>query len=214
MLRLVGSLLAELADDPAEFAGWDASQVEPTLRESGDRFAAFLAVAPDGEPVGVATLTEAVAAYAQGRYGIISELYVAPDYRSRGVGKILLDAVAAFGRRRGLAQGGRHRTAGGAVGADGRVLPAERLRLHRAQAAAGPVRCLGRKSEGGVGEACSRWLIPGRGSTDPAHGMTLGSPSFGPAQRAVNVHGGWRLAATWACASMSVRLNRPEMLMA
>ena len=101
VLRLVGRLLVELADDPAEFAGWDASQVEPILRESGDRFAAFLAVGHDGEPVGVATLTEAVAAYAQGRYGIISELYVAPDYRSRGVGKLLLDAVAAFGRRRG-----------------------------------------------------------------------------------------------------------------
>ncbi len=100
VLRLVGNLLAELADDPAEFAGWDASRIAPILRESGDRFAAFLAVAADGEPVGVATLTEAVAAYAQGRYGIISELYVAPDYRSRGVGKLLLDAVAAFGRRR------------------------------------------------------------------------------------------------------------------
>jgi GNAT superfamily N-acetyltransferase len=101
VLQLVESLLAELADDPAEFAGWDATQVEPILRESGDRFAAFLAVAPGGNPIGVATLTEAVAAYAQGKYGIISELYVARDYRGRGVGKLLLDTVAAFGRRRG-----------------------------------------------------------------------------------------------------------------
>ena len=65
-----------------------------------------------------------------------------------------------------------------------------------------------------LGEACSVGSIPAKGSTDPAHGMTLGSPSFGPAQRAVNVQGGWRLAATWTCASMSVRLNCPEMLMA
>ena len=54
------------------------SKVRPALEAAGDRFAAFLAQTPAGDVVGVATLTEAIAAYAQGRYGIISELYVAP----------------------------------------------------------------------------------------------------------------------------------------
>lgn len=101
VLDLVHRLLVELSDDPAEFAGWSAEEVRPVLESSGNQFAAFLAQAPGGEAVGVATLTEAVAAYAQGRYGIISELYVAPAYRSLGVGALLLTAVSQFGRDRG-----------------------------------------------------------------------------------------------------------------
>lgn len=101
VLRLVQCLLLELADDPAEFDGWDPAKVRPALDAAGDRFAAFLAQTPAGEVVGVVTLTEAVAAYAHGRYGIISELYVVPSHRSLGVGRILLDAVKDFGRERG-----------------------------------------------------------------------------------------------------------------
>jgi GNAT superfamily N-acetyltransferase len=101
VLRLVQRLLMELSDDPAEFDGWDPAKVRLALESAGDRFAALLAQTQAGEIVGVATLTEAIAAYAHGRYGIISELYVVPSHRSHGVGRILLDAVKAFGRERG-----------------------------------------------------------------------------------------------------------------
>ena len=101
VLNLVHRLLIELSDEPSEFAGWDANQVRLALQDAGDRFIAYLARTEGGEPVGVATLTEAVAAYAQGRYGIISELYVAPEYRSNGVGHRLLEAVKALARARG-----------------------------------------------------------------------------------------------------------------
>jgi GNAT superfamily N-acetyltransferase len=101
VLRLVQRLLRELADDPAEFDGWDPAKVRPALEAAGDRFAAFLARTAAGEVVGVVTLTEAVAAYAHGRYGIISELYVVPSHRSLGVGRMLLDAAKGFGRERG-----------------------------------------------------------------------------------------------------------------
>ena len=101
VLRLVQRLLMELSDDPAEFDGWDPAKVRPALEAAGDRFAALLAQTPEGQIVGVVTLTEAVAAYAHGRYGIISELYVLPSYRSHGVGQSLLDAVKDYGRGRG-----------------------------------------------------------------------------------------------------------------
>jgi GNAT superfamily N-acetyltransferase len=101
VLRLVQRLLMELSDDPAEFDGWDPAKVRPALEAAGDRFAALLAQTAEGQVVGVATLTEGVAAYAHGRYGIISELYVVPSHRSHGVGQMLLHAVKAYGRERG-----------------------------------------------------------------------------------------------------------------
>ncbi len=55
----------------------------------------------DPEPVGFAALCESAALYAGGRFGIVQEFYVAPEHRSRGVGKALLDAAAAHGRERG-----------------------------------------------------------------------------------------------------------------
>jgi GNAT superfamily N-acetyltransferase len=55
----------------------------------------------DGRDVGVLTLTEQFAIYAGGRYGVIDELYVAPEHRSAGVGARLLEAAAALGATRG-----------------------------------------------------------------------------------------------------------------
>ncbi len=55
-------------------------------------------LARDPEPVGFAALCESAALYAGGRFGIVQEFYVAPDRRSGGVGKALLDAATAHGR--------------------------------------------------------------------------------------------------------------------
>jgi len=98
---LVDHLLAELADDPSTFQVFDRDRVRRDLIEAGERFAAFLALDPTGAPHGVVTLTEGVAAYAGGRYGIISELYVAPASRRLGIGRRLLDAVRAEARLKG-----------------------------------------------------------------------------------------------------------------
>jgi GNAT superfamily N-acetyltransferase len=49
--------------------------------------------------IGVITLTETHALYAEGAFGIIPELYVKPPWRSRGVGATLLDAATQFGRQ-------------------------------------------------------------------------------------------------------------------
>ncbi|HXI22135.1 MAG TPA: GNAT family N-acetyltransferase, partial [Gemmatimonadales bacterium] len=101
VLTLVAELLTELANDPAEFGQVDPPTLLPDLRAAGDRFTAFLALTGPDRPVGVATLSEAVAAYAGGRYGILSELYVRPEHRGTRVGTRLLEAVKAHGRSRG-----------------------------------------------------------------------------------------------------------------
>lgn len=61
------------------------------------RYTAFLALA-EGATVGVITLTEATTIYARGTFGVIQELYVVPEQRSRGVGRRLVAAAEAEGR--------------------------------------------------------------------------------------------------------------------
>jgi GNAT superfamily N-acetyltransferase len=39
---------------------------------------------------------------ANGNYGIINEMYVAPEYRSAGIGVRLVEAAKNFGRHQGL----------------------------------------------------------------------------------------------------------------
>jgi GNAT superfamily N-acetyltransferase len=104
VLTLVERLLTELSGDPGHHASIDRNAVRPQLLEAPDRFSAFLAVDEQGTPVGVVTVTEAIAAYAGGRYGIISELYVEPTHRSAGVGRQLLGAVLSEARARGWAR--------------------------------------------------------------------------------------------------------------
>jgi GNAT superfamily N-acetyltransferase len=101
VLALVEKLLKELEDSPDEFQGIERGRIFADLESAGSRFMAFLAVSALGEPVGVITLFEAFAIYAGGNYGVIDEMYVAPEHRARGVGKRLLEAVTEEGRRKG-----------------------------------------------------------------------------------------------------------------
>lgn len=70
------------------------------LLEEDSRFMALLAFDGERRPVGVMTLAEAVAIYAQGRFGIIMELYVVPDARSAGIGDRLIQEARAIGQSR------------------------------------------------------------------------------------------------------------------
>jgi GNAT superfamily N-acetyltransferase len=70
------------------------------LLEEDSRFMALLAFDGERRPVGVMTLAEAVAIYAQGRFGIIMELYVVPDARSAGIGDRLIQEARSIGQSR------------------------------------------------------------------------------------------------------------------
>lgn len=71
---------------------------EKLLAEDG--FWAFQATMDD-RVVGVITLTAKRCIYAGGEFGEMMEFYVLPEYRSKGVGVKLVDAVREFGQCKG-----------------------------------------------------------------------------------------------------------------
>lgn len=54
----------------------------------------------DNRPVGVMTLNSCMAIYAGGHFGEISELYIVPDMRSKGIARHLLDFAIREGHSR------------------------------------------------------------------------------------------------------------------
>jgi GNAT superfamily N-acetyltransferase len=115
VLALIEALLAELGDEGQEFAQIDRDKLEGRLEREmapaatlgcdsdpgSGRFLALLARDESGIPVGVLTLSTSFAVYAGGEYGVIDEMYVAPEYRSQGIGRGLVEAAVVVARRRG-----------------------------------------------------------------------------------------------------------------
>ena len=99
---LVHRLLCELAPertaelDPAKFR----ERADRLLRMP-DRVWAFLALKDGKSPVGVILLNECASIYAGGLFGTITELYIAPEHRSRGLAPRLIEATVALARQRG-----------------------------------------------------------------------------------------------------------------
>jgi GNAT superfamily N-acetyltransferase len=98
--NLVHELLAEIYPD----GGYKRDVFVETARVllTGNQGVwSFLATTHDDRDVGVVTINECAAISSGGRFGEISELYVVPDHRSKGVGALLIDASVGFGRERG-----------------------------------------------------------------------------------------------------------------
>lgn len=68
--------------------------------ENDDRHSTLLAF-DDEDAVGIITVSESIAFYAGGEIGVINELYVLPEWRSEGVGKLLLDQMKEIAFARG-----------------------------------------------------------------------------------------------------------------
>ena len=103
--ELIHALIGELAPDNADaalLARYSRTAAELIGKDVG--YWAFVAEAPEHGAVGVITLNECAAIYAGGRFGEIPEFYIAPTYRSQGVGALLLDRAMAFAKTRGWAR--------------------------------------------------------------------------------------------------------------
>jgi GNAT superfamily N-acetyltransferase len=100
----VGHLVCELLSELYPELGYEREKcVEAAgkLLVPGEGVWSFLAKAHDERDVGVVMLNECAAIYSGGRFGEITELYVVPDFRSKGVGAQLIEAAVALGRERG-----------------------------------------------------------------------------------------------------------------
>jgi len=97
---LAYDLLAELYPE-SDFKRSFFSDAARSLLDNGGGVWAFLATSNDARDVGLVTLNECAAIYAGGRFGEISELYVVPEYRSKSVGSMLIEAAISFARKRG-----------------------------------------------------------------------------------------------------------------
>ncbi|MCG3121004.1 MAG: hypothetical protein ALAOOOJD_03938 [bacterium] len=97
----VGRLLNELGEEGDELGTLAEDKVLQAWREMADRFHVFVAKNAAGEICGILTLAEVFAIYANGNYGIINEMYVAPAQRSAGLGAKLVAAAIKFGRQQG-----------------------------------------------------------------------------------------------------------------
>ncbi len=104
--RLVGYLLQEImANIKTQAFVFSLAETEArTLAWMRDGSYTVL-LARDSECVaGLLTLAECRALYAEGRFGIIPELYVRPDRRSQGVGQELMTAAKRMACSKGWAR--------------------------------------------------------------------------------------------------------------
>ena len=97
---VVATLLSTLFEEVGHTPDYDAIAAIFNEIDADDRHSTLLAMDED-EVVGIVTLSESISLYAGGHIGVINELYVVPEYRSEGVGKILLDAAKNLGEERG-----------------------------------------------------------------------------------------------------------------
>ena len=96
VLNLVFRLLNELAEESGDSPKLDPTRILNDWKASEDRFTVFIAFSESMDALGIVTLAENFAIYANGRYGIINELYVEPSARNQQVGKMLVETAKAY----------------------------------------------------------------------------------------------------------------------
>ena len=101
-VKVVVNLIAELLIDfnnknDSNFIV-DKDNLEKTTKKLiiRENFGAFIAYDSENKPKGLITISEAFAIYNGGDFGVITELYVDRNLRSKGIGKLLLQSVFDF----------------------------------------------------------------------------------------------------------------------
>jgi GNAT superfamily N-acetyltransferase len=97
--ELIAALLRELSGSQI-MSDAEATAVAKRILEERIGPSGFLATV-DNERIAVLMLEECNTVYARGRFGEITELYVRPDFRARGVAGALMDRAVALATERG-----------------------------------------------------------------------------------------------------------------
>jgi GNAT superfamily N-acetyltransferase len=93
-------LLAELEDEARDLGTLDREAVRARWTQRPALMRVVLAK-DENAVLGLLTLTEGFAIYANGSFGIIPEMYVRPEARGAGVGAALVEAAKRIGRSKG-----------------------------------------------------------------------------------------------------------------
>lgn len=94
-------LLDELGEESDDLGTLKRETVLQDWRNLEDRFFVLLAKDEKDKILGILTLAVGFAIYANGNYGIINEMYVIPEARSKGIGEMLVHEAISFGKLRG-----------------------------------------------------------------------------------------------------------------
>lgn len=103
---LITTLTREICDrcgDQKQFAHDEALTARLCARWIDEGIYTVLLACSGERAVGVVTIAESHALYAEGKIGIVQECYVLPAYRNRSAGSALLEAALALAPRRGWA---------------------------------------------------------------------------------------------------------------
>lgn len=94
---LLAALFEEVEHTP------DAEEIAGIFAEidEDDSHSTLLALNEDDDVVGILTIVECLSISAGGKYGVLNELYVVREYRSEGVGKMLVDEAKSLADARG-----------------------------------------------------------------------------------------------------------------
>lgn len=103
---LVTALTREICDrinDQSQFEHREALTAQLCARWIDEGIYTVLLAWSGDQAVGVVTIAESHALYAEGKIGIIQECYVVPAYRNQSAGSALLEAALALAPQRGWA---------------------------------------------------------------------------------------------------------------
>ncbi len=97
---MIYALLVELGETKADLERY--TEIANDLLGKREGFVCRLVETPTvAGPIGLITFSGARSHFAFGTYGDIQELYVTPEWRSSGVGRLLLDDARDVARQRG-----------------------------------------------------------------------------------------------------------------
>lgn len=102
--KMTGELLTEIMDAIGYQAfNFNLEETRTLLADllEREKYFVFIAREKGNGPIGFISLCGSCSLYAGGYYGTIPEFYVKPNYRSNGVGHLLISRVKSFGKTKG-----------------------------------------------------------------------------------------------------------------
>ncbi len=94
LAEMVAQLMSELSGQTYKEENF--RDISALLLARSDYLAAFLAFDEGNRYVGMITVAEVSSIYAAGQFGLIHEMYVLPEYRSKDVGRLLIKQVVDY----------------------------------------------------------------------------------------------------------------------